>query len=217
MKKTISVILALSLMLVSLFALGACRKNETAIFGLAASASPTKTVTIVEYVTADGEQLAGQYTMQVEGDNSIFEFTYERFRTVQDGFVDESYDRIKTVSGTVYYKDGLFSEDGDEWETGVPTALDLRFDLKEEYLTSVSVDETDTVLTAEIAPENVAKVLGTDLSANGNVSITVETNGVSLTKVYISCTTDTGASLSIRTSYTYNPITLTFPSDEADA
>ena len=217
MKKTISVILALSLVLVCVFALGACKKNETAIWGLAASASPTKTVTIVEYVTADGEQLNGQYTMQVEGDDSIFDFSYERFRTVADGYNDESYDRIKSVSGTVYYKDGLFSEDGDSWETGVPTALDLRFDLKEEYLTNVSIDETDTVLTAEITPDNVAKVLGTDLSASGNVSITVETNGASLTRVYISCTTDTGATLSIRTSYTYNPITLTFPSDEASA
>lgn len=217
MKKTLSLLLALALMLACVLTLVSCKDEEEApgpdIYALAASCNPTKTVTLVDYVTADGTTLSGDYIMEVEGNNSIFTFSYERLRTVEDGAVDGSHERVKTVEGTIYYKDGKFSTDGDTWESEAPSPSSVKFDLKAEYLTSVNINENGTALTAELTPENAVNVLGTNLGAKGNLKITVETNGVSLSRVIITCTTVDGASVTVNTTYTYNSISLTFPGD----
>lgn len=215
MKKTLGLILAVVLMLGCVFALASCKgEEEPAIYALAAESSPTKIVTLVDYVEADGLHLTGDYIMEIEGNSSIFTFNYQRVRTVEDGAADESHDRIKTVEGVVYFKDGKFSSDGDTWEAEAPSASTIKFDLKAEYLTNVTINESGTLLTAEMTPDNAVKVLGTDLSAAGNVSIHVETNGVSLSRVIITCTTKSGATVTVNTTYTYNPVELVFPSAE---
>lgn len=218
MKKTLSVLLVLVLALGCVFALASCKKDSE-IFGLAAAANPTKTVTLVTYVNGKDE-LHGDYTMEVQGNNSIFTFVYDRYRTIEDGAADYSDtdvlpERIKTIEGVIYYKDGKFSFDGDEWESETPTASSIKFDLKPEYLTGVSVNDNDTVLEAELTPENAVKVLGVDLGANGNAKIVVCTNGVSLSKVDITYTTKDGASVTISTTYTYNDIQLDFSALDA--
>ena len=213
MKKTLSLLLVLVLALGCVFALASCKKDSE-IFGLAAAANPTKTVTLVTYVKGEDE-LHGDYTMEVQGNNSIFTFVYDRYRTVEDGATDDSTERIKTIDGVIYYKDGKFSFDGDEWESETPTASSIKFDLKPEYLTGVSVNDNDTVLEAELTPENAVKVLGVDLGANGNAKIVVCTNGVSLSKVDITYTTKDGASVTISTTYTYNDIQLDFSALDA--
>ena len=154
--------------------------------------------------------------MSIEGDNSIFEFLYQRYRLPEDGVADDSYEMIKEKKGTIYYKDGAYSTDGDEYEAEAPTAIQLRFNLDKDYLKDVSISEDDTVLTAKISPENAKHVLGTDLKAEGDISITVKTNGVNLTMVFVECVAVNGATVSIRTSYSYNSVNLEFP-DELEA
>lgn len=215
MKKTLSFILVLSLAVGCVFAFASCKKKSE-IYGLAAAANPTKTVTLVTYTAENGDELHGDYTMEVEGNNSIFTYEYQRYRTVEDGAADDSTERIKTVDGVIYYKDGKFSFDGDAWETEVPTASSIKFDLNADYLTSVSINDTDTELKAELTPDNAMKVLGVDLKANGNAKITVKTNGVSLSQVIIEYTTADGAFVTIDTTYTYNAIALDFSALDAE-
>lgn len=214
MKKTLSLLLALLMLVSCVLAMVSCKKS--AIYELAANSAPTVIVTAVDYIDADGTQLIGDYTMSIEGDNSIFEFLYQRYRLPEDGVADDTYEMIKEKKGTIYYKDGAYSTDGDEYEAEAPTAIQLRFNLDKDYLKDVSISEDDTVLTAKISPENAKHVLGTDLKAEGDISITVKTNGVNLTMVFVECVAVNGATVSVRTSYSYNSVNLEFP-DELEA
>ena len=214
MKKTLSLLLALLMLVSCVLAMVSCKKS--AIYELAANSAPTVIVTAVDYIDADGTQLIGDYTMSIEGDNSIFEFLYQRYRLPEDGVADDTYEMIKEKKGTIYYKDGAYSTDGDEYEAEAPTAIQLRFNLDKDYLKDVSISEDDTVLTAKISPENAKHVLGTDLKAAGDISITVKTNGVNLTMVFVECVAVNGATVSVRTSYSYNSVNLEFP-DELEA
>lgn len=216
MKRILGLILVLALALSSVFVFAACKKDEAeptntkTIYDLVASANPTKTVTLTDYVKGE-TTYEGEFIMSVEGNNSIFEFSYERPRTVEEGVTDGTYDPIKTVEGVIYFKDGKFSEDGDKWTAEAPATTLFTFDLKAEYLTGAAITNDGKTLTAEMTAENAIKVLGTDLKPQGTVKLTVESNGVSLTKVVLEYTTVDGASVVINTSYTYNNITLVFP------
>ena len=216
MKRILGLILVLALALSSVFVFAACKKDEAeptntkTIYDLVASANPTKTVTLTDYVKGE-TTYEGEFIMSVEGNNSIFEFSYERPRTVEEGVTDGTYDPIKTVEGVIYFKDGKFSEDGDKWTAEAPATTLFTFDLKAEYLTGAAITNDGKTLTAEMTAENAIKVLGTDLKPQGTVKLTVESNGVSLIKVVLEYTTVDGASVVINTSYTYNNITLVFP------
>ena len=225
MKKILSLILVLALSVSCVFAFASCKKDEEptptptptptpaptkTIYDLVASAAPTKTVTLTDYVKGD-KTYEGEFVMSVEGNNSIFEFNYERPRTIAEGAEEGTTNPVKTISGVIYFKDGKFSDDGDKWTAEPPSTTLFSFDLKAEYLTGATVSEDGKTLTAEMTPVNAVKVLGTDLKPQGNVKITVKTNGVSLSKVILVYTTADGASVTIDTSYTYNNIVLEFP------
>ena len=87
MKRTLGLILVLVLALGCVFSFASCKK-ESAIYGLVASASPTKTVTLTDYTAADGTIYEGEFIMSVEGNNSIFYFHYQRPSTVEEGMAD---------------------------------------------------------------------------------------------------------------------------------
>ena len=212
MKKTLGLILVFAIALCSVFSFASCKKEtESAIYGLAAAASPSKTVTLTDFTTKDGKIYEGEFIMTVEGNNSIFDFKYERPKTIEESAEDGIPELTKTVEGTIYFKDGKFSEDGDKWTSEAPSATAFKFDLKPEYLTGATINGADTELTAELTPENAIKVLGTDLQPNGNVKLTVKTNGVNLSRVIIEYTTTDGSAVRIDTTYTYNSVTLVFP------
>ncbi|MBR5449171.1 MAG: hypothetical protein IKV43_04195 [Clostridia bacterium] len=213
MKRILGLILVLALAVSCVFAFASCKKDTAttkSVYDLVASANPTKTVTLTDYVKG-GVTYEGEFIMSVEGNNSIFEFSYERPRTVAEGAEEGTTNPIKTVDGVIYFKDGKFSEDGDKWTAEAPSTTLFSFDLKAEYLTGASITDDGKTLTAEMTPENAIKVLGTDLKPQGNVKITVKTNGVSLSKVVLQYVTADGASVTIDTSYTYNNVVLTFP------
>lgn len=216
MKRILGLILVLALALSCVFVFAACKKDEPAptntktIYDLVASANPTKTVTLTDYVKGD-DVYTGEFIMSVEDNNSIFEFNYQRPRTIEEGATESSTNPIKEVSGVIYFKDGKFSEDGDKWTAEAPATTLFSFDLKAEYLTGATISNDGKTLTAEMSAENAIKVLGTDLKPQGTVKLTVATNGISLTKVVLEYTTVDGASVKIDTSYSYNNITLVFP------
>ena len=212
MKKIISLILALSTMLLAVACLGSCAKTEKGdIYDIAASSRPTRIITDVYYKDTNKQNLNGHYDMQIEGNNSIFTYDYLRYRTVEEGVTDGSAETLKPVSGTLYYKDGKFSEDGDTWGSEAVTPGSFRLDIKAEYLTDATVSEDGTVLTATVTKENSEKILGVALSAKDSISIEVKTNGTHLTFITLSYTTAKGGEMTIITSYSYNKLTLDFP------
>lgn len=178
-------------------------------------AKPTKVTTEVSYTTFEGDTLTGFFVTKISGNDTIFEFTYDRLYTPEESIQEGTDERIKTVSGVISYHDGVFmSGDEDKWRPGVGTALELNFNLKEELLLDPVYSEDGNTITAKIKPENAVEVLGTDINAVGNIDIVVETNGVNLTMVTIEANTRYGV-VSVRTSYTYGKLGDLFP--EADS
>ena len=225
MKKIISLLLSLTLILGCVLALGSCGGEEeppvvenVSIYDVAKASAPTKTVTLVSYLKANGDTLTDNYVMTVEGNNSIFEYNRTRMLTPEEAIELGADSRYYTEpTQYIYYKDGLYSTDGSNWAAVAPSTAIIKFDLKEEYLTEVSITEDNTELVAKISAENIKNVFGVELDVDGDFTITVESNGVNLSMVRVSGKTGSGASISINTSYTYSKQTLKFPSVEAEA
>ena len=211
MKKGLCLILALTLCLGSVFALASCKKEKD-IYDIAAELAPTKTVTSVDYTAANGDDLSAWYTLESDGDDSIFTYEYKRYRTPEEAIEDNDTSKIKIIPGKLYCKDGKVSEDGVNWTSSpVPTTISLN--LTPDKLDGAVISEDGKTLTVTLTKENAVAVIGTDLSvaADGVLSLTVKSNGTYLTEVVISCTTAEGAAVCVRTSYSYNKLTLEFP------
>lgn len=191
-------------------------ENPTPIYDLINNSKPTKITTQIFYVVEgeDGEDETynGLYTMTIAGNDAWISYSYQRLATPAEA-LEEGCGRIKTVEGDVWYRNGLYSEDGENWTAQAPDELAV-LNFKEEYLTNPSVNASQTSLTAEVTPANAVKIFNTDLSAEGNIAISVKTNGVNLSMIEMSANTKLGAKVTINTSYTYNPITIDFPGDD---
>ena len=207
MKKILCLVLTFGLVLTLGLALVSCGDELPAIYTQAAELDPTRVVTMVEYKNTDGKTLVGWYDLQVEGENSIFTFKYDRYRTVKEAIAEGTSERIKTVEGTVYCKDGKYTGDGFSWSSA-PVSTDIKLNLDPELLKDAVVSEDGNTLTALITPENSEAVIGTTLSAVGDISLTATSNGTFFTGIVLTCTTIEGASLTVRTSYSRNVIDL---------
>lgn len=208
MKRILCLILALTLVTAALVS---CGGDDTPdIYKLAEELSPTRVVTAVEYTDAKGVKLTGLYDLQTNGADSIFTFEYDRYLTAEEAIALGKNDKITRESGAVYMKDGKESYDGKLWTApSVPTEIKLNLD--PELLLNAVISEDGKTLTAEIANENAEAVIGSTLSAVGNISLVAKTNGTYFTELELSCSTIEGATLVMRTSYSRNVIELEFP------
>jgi len=178
------------------------------IYTIIKDSKPTKTVTEVEYKVGK-DVLDGRYVMEVAGENSTFRYEYERLADpITDGLNGEG--RIVTVKGFVFYKDGKYSTDGVTYGAVAPTTEPLSFNLTADKLTKAELSKDGKTLTGELTAQAAEAVLGTDLNAHGNILITVTTEGTYLRSVVLNYTTESGATVSIDTSYSYAELTLDF-------
>ena len=219
-------ILCLMLVLSFAFALASCNnggdddktpETDTAaktLEEIVADSTPTKVKTYVDFVYPDKSPLAeyaigGEYVLEVEGSDAIFTYSYTRLAELGEGD-----DMIVSEEGTVYYKDGKFSADGETFGAGVATPTDGKFNLVRSAFKSYTKSEDGKTLSAIATADNMRSVLGVDLEAEGDVTVIVTTNGVYLTKVTMTYMKADGAKVVIETSYTYNPLDLVFPGEE---
>ena len=214
MKKLICLILSLALTLGLAFAMTACGDEEgndnvdpvTKICNIVGESAPTRIITQTDYVV-NGIALGGEYITEIEGNNSILTYSYEKMSDPMDG----NSNPHTTVSGKIYYKDGRFSEDGITWKTGAPSTTPIIFNVSKDVFVNPVVSQDGYTLTAEITPEAALAAFGTDLAAEGNLVVEIVTDGTNLRDINISGTTAQGASVMVRTSYTYTAVTLEFP------
>lgn len=215
MKKFVILLLAFSLLLLTGCGVisGIGKGGASAICEIANGSKPTKITTDVSYVTNNGDSLTGYYVTTTDGSNAIFEYYYERLATPAESIANGNTDRIVKVEGVISFKDGsYYYGDNEAWKPGTGTALELKFHIDESLLKDVVIDESKTSLEAKVSPEDLAKIIGTDLDAIADATLSVQTNGVNLTLITVVAKTKEGT-VSIRTSYTYNPQEL-FPEAE---
>ena len=180
---------------------------------IANRSKPTKITTDVNYVTNKGDALAGHYVTTTDGTDTVFEYYYEKLATPAESIASGSNDRIVVTEGVIYYRDGAYYYgDEESWKPGTGTAFELKFNVDLEVIKDVVIDESVTTLEGKVGAEDLKNFIGTDLGAVGDATVILETNGVNLTMVTVTCTTENGT-ITVRTSYTYNPQDL-FPEDE---
>ena len=226
MKKILSMLLVAAMMLSCAIALSACGgKNPPPpdpdenpeivkdIYQIISESKPTKTVTEIAYTTSGGKSLDALYTMVISGADSIFTYNYKK---LSDPAVEGQTGAgpIATVEGAVYYKDGKFSTDGVSWSDTVPAVQPLTFNISKDILNDPIVSEDGKSLLAGISAADAALIFGTDLNAVGEILLEVVTEGTYVRKVKLSYNTESGATVAIDTSYTYNAQTLEFPAAE---
>ena len=201
MKRLICVVLAIA----SVFALVSCGDGDLKEFLEVVESTTPTTVKTLTTIATDDEILNGVYTTKLNGDDFDFEYSYERYATVED----EAETYIVTVEGVVYYKDGKYSEDGENWFVNKPSAIPQQFSLNidKDLFTEYTINADKTSLIATISPENAEAVFGTGnaIAATGNITLAVKTNGIYLTSVSVIYDSSFGR-VSVDTSYTYSPV-----------
>lgn len=205
MKRLISILLAIA----CVFALSSCGDGTNALAELVANANPSAIKTLTTVITAD-EVFHGTYLTTVEEDGFTFDYNYERYADVADAA--DSY--IAVVEGRVYYKDGKYSEDGENWSVENPGVdyQSVTLNLDEENFTDYILSTDQTSLIATFTSDNSELVLGRKIAATGDITLIVKTNGVYLTTISISYTNELGE-VRVDTSYSYSAAS----SDSGDA
>ncbi len=188
--------------------------GTTEICEIANNSKPTKVTTEVNYVTNSGDPLKGYYVTTTDGSDAIFEYFYQRLATPAESVESGNSDRIVSFEGVINFKDGVYFGDEEEWKPGSGTAFDLKFNIDPSLLKDIEINEDGNELTAKVSAEDLASVIGTGINAVGDAQLLITTNGVNLTSITVTCTTANG-SMTIRTSYTYNPQEL-FPEVEEE-
>ena len=189
---------------------GTTPEDVKAISDIINSSNPTQISTNTEYVLGE-EKYVGDYETQIDiaGGKSMFTYNYQRPASVQEMNPDGT---VKTVEGVVYYQDGKVSvNEGETWNAADSHYIELHISLDAVKLTEYTVSD-GKVLTAKCAAADAARILGTQLSADGDVAITVTTNGQYLYNIRVEYTAaSNGASVVVDTSYDYRATTLEFP------
>ena len=208
MKKIICLLVFVSCAL-SLFACGGSGKGAEAIVEMVNSSAPDK-ITTKTYYTYDGDTLEGSYVTTMNGQEFTFDYEYQDYA---DPAVDGGSDYIVTRTGVIYYKDGKYSTDGEEWFTEIPDAaysnMTLNIELKKIGKYTVSRDGTS--ITTVVSAKQAEDILGITLSAvtEDGVQIIIKTNGTKFVGLEVSYETMVGeentASVVIDTSYEYIP------------
>ena len=221
MKKIVALLLAV----LCIFTVVSCGKDDNnddsstsnaeqvaAIADVINSSAPTTIVTVTEYAKGD-DVYKGRFETEVDKnpEKSIFTFSYTRPARIADAADSD----VVSVAGKVYYKNGQVSvNEGDTWTAAGSSYMELDISLEASKLKSYTISEDGGTLTAVATAENAERILGTKVSAEGDVTITIVTNSVYLYNVRVAYTAkDTGASVVVDTSYDYRVHTLEFPEE----
>ncbi len=202
MKRIICLLLALT----CVFALFSCGDKELAsIIELIDKSEPTRIVTHTQVTYGAETPLSGRFVTVIDGNNSTTEYRYER--NAVPG-VDVSDEPIMEVAGTVYYKDGMFSEDGETWKTESPDmgAMLVKFVFTEKSVSNYTIKDGN--LTATLTPDEAAEIFGKTFEniKDNAIVLTIVTNGTFITGETVQYTVldgETEAEVFVETSYTY--------------
>ena len=209
MKKIISLLLALA----SVFALFSCGKEEQKVSALdefvsvVTTSSPTKITTIYSYSdSVNGNTLTGNFETFIYGEDFHMTYNYQTYAV--PGPEADPKNPIKNNVGVVYYQDGKYSKDGENWFTLAPNELTLqiKLELSEKNLGKYELNDEKTTLTANLSSAQAEKVLGVAIDATEDgVYIQISHDGTYIREVVVSYATENAETVSYQTRYLYEP------------
>ncbi len=212
MKKIISLLLVLC----AVFALASCTsKRVTEINDIVNNSDPTKVVTKVDYVYGDTTLKSSYITEKdIKDGEQRFEYSYQKMAVPGE---DDPSSPIKTVYGTVY-QDAAGVVTGDTFTADdAPGYLIYNFNLNSKRFNEVNVSRDLKTFEALIPAAEAIRVFGTDISAEGDITLKITTNGEYLYSVYVTyIASGTGATVVINTSYDYTDIAIDLTSESED-
>lgn len=177
---------------------------------------PTKIVSLTTFTGKDftGANFAfsGSFSQVANGNNSILDFKYDRFATIEEA----ADDYIVNVEGAIAIKDGMTKTIGDtmsgDWVAVIPSLQQLSaFKLDKATLPGdYTLSADGKKLTVSLDQTEAFNVMGVVIDANGAISLEVESNGKNISGIYVSYVATSGANVKISTSYTYGVQNLDF-------
>ena len=214
MKKIVSLILVLTLLLGVILVLASCAEAEKDIYTIANTSDATSVYTQVFYTTKEGDDLGGFYFMKSAGNDAIIEYAYKRLQHPEEVLLGAAPSRVISVGSAekpckTYYYGGKYYDEGEStpW-VGAPSEIQFKFNLDSSKMLSSTLSGDGMTLNATIDAAGCLEMFGFDLDANEeNISLLVEAIAGYLTKVELKCVTDDGANVTITSSYSYNDLT----------
>lgn len=195
------------LALACMLAIVSCGNIES-IIGIIEESRPTVVTTHVAYSGKD--KLEGEFITKTDGASSVFEYSYMKYATV----AEMSDSRIKTIEGKIYEnEDGEITVEGAEWVAADTNSI-VKFNLRieESKFKTYDISRDGKKLNGTITSENSERVLGSAIKADGDITIEIVTDGVEyLYYINVSYKSESGADVSIRTSYDYSPVEIIIP------
>ena len=182
------------------------------IYDIANNSEATAVTTNIGYVAPDGEEFGGWYVARRQDSNMIITYEFDRYRTIEESIATGETGRKVAEEGVVYYLNGKYYNDEDADKTpwvGSPMDVNFSFKLDKEKLSSI-INTSSTLMYCTVTADNYYEMFGVRLDTEGVITMSIETNGVQITAVQISYTTDSGAKVTIFTTYSYNDIELDF-------
>ncbi len=188
------------------------------VFAAAAKTdAPTKIVSLTTYtgkdLTGTTDALSGAFTQVANGNNSILDFKYDRYATIEEAAPSHKV----TVEGAIAVKDGKTKTIGDsygggDWVAVIPSLQQLgAFKLnKAELPADYKLSADGKTLTVSLTRAEALKVIGVVIDATGEIALEVVSNGKNISQITISYTAASGASVKVTTSYTYGTQNLDF-------
>jgi len=209
MKKIISLLLAL----ICVFAFVSCGDEGTPadkFVKIVNDSAPTKITTNTSY--NDGETtFIGRFETTLYGSDFELSYSYQKYADPTEATNPDEY--IQTISGNVYYNDGMYSEDGKNWGSKTPdaAAMQVKLALDAKNLGQYEMSKDGKTLEAVVTAEQAEAILGVALNATADgVSITITHDGKNLRRIVVSYATEYAVVVSLDTSYSYNAVVSPF-------
>lgn len=231
--KLLTILLLIALCLSLTFALASCRdvkpddgasddgtsdggKDDSAapadIYAIANKSTATAITTSVGYAAEDGTEFNAWYVAKRQGNDMIIEYEFERYRTIEESVATGDTSRFVKEEGVVYYLDGKYYNSYDESKTpwvDAPLDVNFKFNVSKDKFSSVYAP-SETVLYGAATPEACEDMFGIKIECKDSISVYMATNGVQIIEMQFVYTTDSGAVVTVFTTYSYNDLELDF-------
>lgn len=183
-----------------------------AIFAMAKDADPTMISTIVAVTRGDVSYTSNYITSVYSAEDFVHEYTTQRPAGLDDD-TDKAYvettAKVTYKSGVYTYSelvDGAYTEPVVMNEAPVVEYLYVTNKINSTNVTNFTIDKSGKIMKATLTKEQCEAIFGITVNTDGDIALTITTNGVRLANVSLIYTRTDGTIITSETSYSYAPL-----------